>query len=781
MKRTILFLLSLIHIAFAQSPTPESPLKFIFKTSAETVQGKITEQRKTYSLTDWTAVEASVRKNNSNVEAQIQEIDLKAQTIYTQLKKLQAANNIIELQANLDALKEARKKILATTEQQLQSINFRCLFIGICSQIDPFAAEKDHLQKIREAIAPDAISTMNGAFIESITELKDYKVEYDYIREKVSGSMEPEGSEYEDRNFSEGYFLQIRQEKIYPLMQKVNNIGLGTARPANVKVIDLVNNTGYATELNYITDAALRQRVMSFIDDKRMTLVADIERYNNNMRQQEKIIAQEAKDKLDEQDAKIKAAEKELATNTENAKNILKEIGVNFNINNLKGCLGEAEKILIGKLATFNNEKSLAKSNELIAQVFDVAAQSGLPAQDLAQNAVTKVGVINQANSQVKGFLREVAMKNGAIESYNAATATDVYREVDNYWAYPIPNGGSFKMGVVAKFKITGKNAVTIPVTSPSPLPEPTPKPKPSGTQAPAPKPRPRFDEASPKNPGASNEFDKAVNPDMIFVEGGTFSMGDVFGDGLTDEKPAHSVTLSSYYISKYEITVAEFATFIGETRYVTDAENSSRNKNWRHDEEGNLRNKSAYNFPVLYVSWNDAVAYCKWLSTKSQFNYRLPTEAEWEFAARSRGKKEKWAGTSEANIVKVFANFIEGDPFKYAAPVGTFSPNDLDIYDMNGNVAEWCADFHSVDSYKLDYSKGGTISNPQGPTTAVSYDRWGKASTVALNNTSTAQRVVRGGSATTTPEAAKTYSRGHNVQNYTNSDVGFRIVRNMN
>lgn len=772
MKRSILFLFSLIQIAFAQSPTPESPLKFLFKTSAETVQGKITEQRKTYSLTDWTAVEASVRKNNSSVEAQIQEIDLKAQTIYTQLKKLQAANNIIELQANLDALKDARKKILSTTEQQLQSINFRCLFIGICSQIDPFAAEKDHLQKIREAIAPDAISTLNGAFIESITELKDYKVEYDFIREKVSGSMEPEGSEYEDRNFSEGYFLQIRQEKVYPLMQKVNNIGLGTARPANVKVIDLVNNTGYATELNYITDAALRQRVMSFIEDKRTTLVADIERYNNNMREQEKIIAKEAKEKLDEQDAKIKAAEKELVTNTENAKNILKEIGVNFNINNLKGCLGEAEKILTGKLATFNNEKSLAKSNELIAQVFDVAAQSGLPAQDLAQNAVTKVGVINQANSQVKGFLREVTMKNGAIESYNAATAADVYREVDNYWAYPIPNGGSFKMGVVAKFKITGKNTITQPTIEPTPKPKPTPV---TPNPAPAPKPRPRFDEANPKNQGASNEFDKAVNPDMIFVEGGSFSMGDIFGNGLAEEKPAHNVMLSSYYISKYEITVAEFATFIGETHYVTDAESNGRNKSWRHDEEGNLRTQAAWNFPVMYVSWNDAVAYCKWLSTKSQFNYRLPTEAEWEFAARSRGKKEKWAGTSDANITKVFANFIEGDPFKYAAPVGTFSPNELDIYDMSGNVAEWCSDYYSTDYYKT-----GTTTNPQGPATGVSFNRWG-APTSVQGNVSTAERVVRGGSATSNPESAKTFSRSHSVQNYTNSNVGFRIVRNMN
>lgn len=751
----LIFPFLLVGSVVAQSPTPESPLKFGYKASADNVQSKITELRKIYQLGEWSEVESSVRRNNANVETKIQELDLGAQSIYNQLKKLQAANNIIELQANLDALKEGRKKILQTTEQQLQAINFRGLYLGICADIDPFAPEKEHLQKMREALAPVAIAALNGAFIESITELQNYKLEYDYIREKVSGSMEPMGSEYEDRNFSAGYFLQVRQERVFPLQQRVSSNGTNVGTPNNVKIIDLVNNTAYESELSFIKDADLRNRVSQFLANRRSELVADILRYNKTMRDKEALIVQEAKEKLDDQDKRIKAAEKELNDNMENAKNILKEIGVTFNVNNLKGCLGEAEKILTGKLNNINAEKTAVKSNELIAQLFDVAAQSGIPAQDLAQNAVTKIGVINQSNSELKGFLREISLKNGMIESYNQANATDVFREVDNYWVYTIPNGGSFKLGVVAKFKIVGKNASTIPVVTPTqPVKEPVKTPS-----TPAPRPRPRFDLQGGGN-GSTTVFDKAANPEMVYVEGGTFSMGDVFGDGTGDEKPAHSVAIPAFYIGKYEVTIGEFATFVQETNYVTEAEKNGRTKNWRHDEQGNLRPASASNFPVMYVSWYDAVAYCQWLSSKSPFTFRLPTEAEWEYAARNRGQKSKWAGTSSIYETKLYANFIEGDSYKYTAPVGSFSANELGVFDMSGNVAEWCSDWHSASYYQSEFFRAGTANNPQGP----------------LNGSS---KVVRGGSASSHPEYAKTVTRSRNQPNYTNGDVGFRIARN--
>ena len=153
--------------------------------------------------------------------------------------------------------------------------------------------------------------------------------------------------------------------------------------------------------------------------------------------------------------------------------------------------------------------------------------------------------------------------------------------------------------------------------------------------------------------------------PETVFVAGGSFDMGS--NSGESDEKPVHRVTLGDYYIGKYELTVGEFRSFVEATGYVTEAEQGDGSYvwtgskwekrsgiNWRYDAAGRERSSSEARHPVIHVSWNDAVAYCKWLSSKTGKTYRLPTEAEWEYAARG-GQSSKgyvWSGNSSAESV---------------------------------------------------------------------------------------------------------------------------------
>ena len=179
---------------------------------------------------------------------------------------------------------------------------------------------------------------------------------------------------------------------------------------------------------------------------------------------------------------------------------------------------------------------------------------------------------------------------------------------------------------------------------------------------------------------------------EMIFVEGGTFTMGD--DNGLFDrEKPAHLVQLNSFYIGKYPVTQALWKAVMG-------AENNP--SRFRGD-----------NRPVEMVSWEEAQDFIQKLNTKTNRDYRLPTEAEWEYAARGGKKSDgyKYAGGNKLEDL----GWYRENSFGATKPVGLKEPNELGLFDMSGNVREWCWDWYGWEYYQ-QCAVQGIVSNPQGP-----------------------------------------------------------------
>jgi formylglycine-generating enzyme len=309
----------------------------------------------------------------------------------------------------------------------------------------------------------------------------------------------------------------------------------------------------------------------------------------------------------------------------------------------------------------------------------------------------------------------------------------------------------------------------------------------------------------------------------MVLITGGEFSMGGVNPTGMSnsggketmdDARPIHKVYVNPFFMDATEVTNAQFSAFVKATNYITIAERKPtqaefptapsenlvagsvvftppaqdvqldnyfqwwtyvKGANWKHPTgvESNIQGKE--NYPVVHIAWDDATTYAKWAGK------RLPTEAEWEFAARggNTGWLYTW-GNQMQNVKEWKANTFQGkfpnqntaaDGFLNAAPVKQYPSNSYGLYDMSGNVWEWCSDWYRPDYYATLH-KQGVVNNPKGP--SDSYDPAEEG---------IKKRVHRGGSFSCTDQYCTRYmvgTRGKAEPSSGADHIGFRCVKDI-
>jgi len=302
---------------------------------------------------------------------------------------------------------------------------------------------------------------------------------------------------------------------------------------------------------------------------------------------------------------------------------------------------------------------------------------------------------------------------------------------------------------------------------------------------------------ADAPGPGRAKEeksFTNSIGMRFVLIPAGRFMMGSEEApesviknlpysptrgkaEWFVKEHPRHEVIISKpFYMQIHEVTLGQFRLFFEETGYMTDAEKKGygfildKNAQWAEKPGGNWGNAGfpqEDNHPVVMVSWHDAQAFITWLNKREgTTTYHLPTEAEWEYACRAGTETRFYWGD---RMKSGFANFADrcyetnhpsdpyihrdiDDGFPYTAPVGTFEPNRWGLYDMAGNVQEWCLDWHG------DYA-GGEVADQTGPQEGE-------------------KRVMRGGSWSLNAWTLRSAFRSWGAPPGAVSDHGFRVVK---
>jgi serine/threonine-protein kinase PpkA len=255
----------------------------------------------------------------------------------------------------------------------------------------------------------------------------------------------------------------------------------------------------------------------------------------------------------------------------------------------------------------------------------------------------------------------------------------------------------------------------------------------------------------------------KELAGEMVTIKGSCFQLGspETEKDRDLDEKQ-HLVCMSDFEIGRYELTKAKFAAFVSATHYLTQAEktdgcNGWDGRSWKKDKQYSWRNPGfaqTETDPVTCVSWNDAIAYTHWLSAQTGQKYRLPTEAEWEYAARANTTtRYPWSNEIEANRSNCYKDSCK-DNYPYTAPVGSFNAYN-GLYDMHGNVWEW-----TCSEYDYNYND--------------------KDQQCLAKNHANKSIVVRGGSWLDLQEKSRSASRDGWDASDRGLNLGFRIARSL-
>ncbi|WP_367391670.1 SUMF1/EgtB/PvdO family nonheme iron enzyme [Lewinella sp. LCG006] len=632
----------------------------------------------------------------------------------------------------IEDLEKSKMETLASLEERMQRFQRKGLYIVFLPVTSVLTDVKEFQNQAKQSLTQRAIEEINGTSIRRISEVINQQDVSDIISSITAGEVTLDRIIYDVPDFRKGqeYYIYFASVNVTPLSKTTFN-GISLQSEARASVFNPIVDHNYNVDLQSLgVDPVHITTIQQLLGNWNENIV----NHNKNIDSSQLQIASSGEQQVREIDTQINNLREQLNQRSSRINQYCTEMGIRFDDNNLNGSAQRVLNAIQQQLQSSQNNWRITKDEEILFRKSSITI-SGNPLDILAEESIKLTERLRADYTKVTKNEEILDLEDYSVANYQNTRQIEFYRELNRVSVMCAGQAnGSFNVVVFATFKIK--------------------------------------DEATERNRSnnyslnsTSSNYKTLVSDNFIHISGGTFQMGDQYNEGDDGEKPVHTVKVSNFYLSSTEVTFAEYDAFCTATK---------RNK---PDDEGWGRSQR----PAINVSWCDAVDYANWLSEQNNLQkvysgncdniranweangYRLPTEAEWEYAARQGGQEVR-LGNGKDTAESAEINFDASPGYKISyyrvgtyrrqtLPVGSLnSPNSLGLHDMSGNVWEWCWDWLG------DYPSSPQ-QNPRGPGSG-SY------------------RTNRGGSWLMNPMYCRSAFRGWFTPTYRDGNVGFRLAR---
>ncbi|MCC7504206.1 MAG: SUMF1/EgtB/PvdO family nonheme iron enzyme [Saprospiraceae bacterium] len=740
------------------------------------------------------------RRCEQEISTRVDQLNSEKKELGRQLIELQQFGDVAELRARVETLKKSRDAAMKQLGDNLATTQQLGLYVVVLTKED-INREQSALRGLAQSTLNErAVEDMGETFVQRLTTVASQEDVKDVIESFTRGECHPEQAE-DKTSFDAGnrYFLYVARVSIKPLTSQLTPGGAGTATES--MVFDLVNDTTWRKELirNKISD-----KHIAYIDSFRIAHIQRIIDDNLKEDRRRRSIIEDGEKSLKKIDRDIQEAQADYDERCKSIRNICNNMGASFAENNPEQSIGFLRDNLVEQIRKKEQDILRAKEQQIFWEEETVPVNNS-PTKDLTPNVISLAKKLEnryQSSEKIESYVKVDGL---AVTDYKQVRQIQLNRRIQKVWIYPVGQKDGYRLLIGVRFEIYTGNAKTseIVVVGDSDRDgvkddidkcptEPGESrwagcPDSDGDSVPN-----HLDEC-PFHEGTLPNGCPEVAPGFVYVQGGTFYMGDLFEDDPSDEYKPHLITVSDFWMSGTEVSYDEFDRFC-----------KSTDRRKPRDEFGRATR------PAAFVSWYDAVEFCNWLSMQHGLTpvyqidkknddpgnrnekgkrrkgddpykwtvkciweadgYRLPTEAEWEFAARERGDKKRFGnGQNEAdplvmNLKTCSASadyFICNNNVKHEGtrPVDFFKSNALRLHNMSGNVAEWCWDWYEPLYYSnIDYYSGGD-RDPHGPREGTN-------------------RIAKGGDFENSPNFGRSAEHTSYPPATEEAYVGFRVVR---